>query len=374
MQKYFFTFITLSVLVFSGCSSDNEQINQSELRKLIIEATAGDTDANEKLKGLLSVKHIGKSDYNQLYIDSLNIGDRYYFSVLLEYFDPTLNLFAIYDDNLNFFLLDKSLNGYLSSEWIKMGERKFVFLQERFFTKDVLSLDRLSIYEIYDESASLVFRSLSRFVKDNETSTQTVELIAKDKIQTKMQGLQDASLNEQNDIFYFDANTKKYLSKWNLFNNYVKQQIKEFNWITTKPQIPADFIESGSNLTEKGFQISLGTDWKEIPVFIEDRLLRKSLSGPKYINKTLGAGFTILEIPKGNNGQEYSPYDLVETVTGRYIIKATSVYEVGKNYFQIFEHNCGEKNYLLLFECTKSNYSQNKKLFDEIINTFTIDC
>lgn len=374
MRKFFFAVIALSALLFWECNSNDNQINQAELRKLIIEATAGDTNANARLQGLLSNRHIGRSDYNQLYIDTLNIGDTHYFSVLLEYFDPTLNLFAIYDNNLKFFLLDKSLNGYLSSEWIKMGDRKFVFVQERFLTKDVLSLDRLSIYEVNDESASLVFRSLSRFVKDNETCSQTVELIAKDKIQTKMQGLKDASLNEQNDIFYFDANTKKYLSKWNLFNNYVKQQIKEFSWITTNPQIPADFVESGSNLMEKGFQISLGTDWKEIPVFIEDRLLRKSLSGPKYINKTLGAGFTILEIPKGHNGQEYSPYDLVETVTGRYIIKATSVYEVGKNYVQIFEHNCGEKNYLLLFECTKSNYSQNKKLFDEIINSFTIDC
>lgn len=375
MTKSFITLFISSFILITSCSSDgNEQINSSRLHKLIVEAIAGDQEANVSLKGLLSSKHLFKDDYNQLSIDSLSVKDKVYYSVIIEYYDPSLNLFAIYDNDFNFYLLDKSLNGNISGEWAQMGERKFVFLQERFLTKDVLSLDRLSIYEIYDESASLVFRSLNRFVEANEICTQTIELITKDKIQTKMQGLKDATLNEQKDVFFFNPNSKKYSSKWNLFNNYVKQQIKEFNWITTKPQIPAEFIESGSNLTEKGFQISLGADWEEIPVFIEDRLLRKSLSGPKYINKILGAGFTILEIPKGDEGQEYSPYDLVETMTGRYSVKATSVYEVGKNYFQIFEHSCGEKNYLLLFECTKSNYSQNKKLLDEIINSFTIDC
>ena len=53
MRKIFFTFLALSVVVFSGCSSDDEQVSISELRKLIIEATAGDTDANARLQGLL---------------------------------------------------------------------------------------------------------------------------------------------------------------------------------------------------------------------------------------------------------------------------------------------------------------------------------
>jgi hypothetical protein len=248
MRKFFFTFITLSVLVSAGCSSDNEHINQVELRKLIIEATAGDTDANEKLKGLLSVKHIGKSDYNQLYIDSLNIGDRHYFSVLLEYFDPTLNLFAIYDDNLNFFLLDKSLNGYLSSEWIKMRDRKFVFVQERFLTKDVLSLDRLSIYEVFDTSASLIYRSLSQFNKDSNAVFQTVESITPNFILTNISGGNESAGNILVDTFYFNSKSQNYISEKNMFNNYVKQEIGDFSWIITKPEIPS---EESKNLIQR---------------------------------------------------------------------------------------------------------------------------
>jgi hypothetical protein len=58
-----------------------------------------------------------------------------------------------------------------------------------------------------------------------------------------MTGLDDKSLNNQTDTFYYDANLNRYFSKWNLFNNYVKQKIKEFSWVVIKPQIPADIIE-----------------------------------------------------------------------------------------------------------------------------------
>jgi len=244
MRKFFFTFIALSVVVFSGCSSDDKQISISELRKLIIEATSGDTGANERLQGLLSSRHIGKSDYNQLYIDSLSIGDRHFFSVLLEYFDPTLNLFAIYDSNLNFLLLDKSLNGYLSSEWSKIGNRKFVFVQERFLTKDVLSLDRLSIYELFDSSASLIYRSLSQFSKSDDSIYQTVESITPNFITTKIGGGNESEGNILVDTFYFNSESQNYLSEKNIFNNYVKQEIGDFSWIITKPEIPSKEAKS----------------------------------------------------------------------------------------------------------------------------------
>lgn len=239
MRKFFFAIITILALIFPGCDSESERINPAELRKLIIEATAGDTEANGRLQGLLSNRHIGKSDYNQLYIDSLNIGDRHYFSVLLEYFDPTLNLFAIYDDNLNCFLLDKSLNGYLSSEWIKMEDRKFVFVQERFLTKDVLSLDRLSIYEVFDSSASLIYRSLSQFSKSNDTVYQTVESITPNFILTKISGGNESARITLVDTFYFTSESHNYISEKNIFSSYVKQEIGDFSWIITKPEIPS---------------------------------------------------------------------------------------------------------------------------------------
>ena len=374
MRQIIIATLTILALTFSGCNSGNKEVDSSKLRTLITEAIAGDKDANEALKGLLSSKHFGKNNYNQLTINDFKLNDKQYYSVLLEYPDPTLNLFAIYDSELNFYLLDKSLNGNLSVEWVTSGKRLFVFLQERFLTKDVLSLDRLSIYEILDETASLVYRSLSRFVEDNDVSNQTIELITKAFIVTKVSGLKDKSIDNQTDTFYYNIDTKKYLSKWNLFNKYVKQQIKEFSWIITKPQIPSDILEDGNTLIRQGYQISLGTDWEEISSYKEDKLLLKNLVGTKFINRSLNSSFTILEIPKGEKAENYSPYSFEKPTMGDYKIRTTAMYDSGSNYSQILEHSCGEKKFLLLFECPKTEYMKNKKIFDQIISSFTINC
>ncbi len=374
MQKFFFTILTLAALLISGCGSDNERIDKSGIENLITEAIAGDQEANTKLQGFLTSKHIGKDDYNQLFIDELKTNDKIYYSVILEYSDPRLNVFAIYDDNLSFYLLDKSLNGYLNSKWIEAGTRKFVFLQERFFTKDILSVDRLSIYEVGENSSSLVFRSPSRFVKDNDLSYQTVESITEDYILTKINGTKDQSINNQLDTFYINSDSEKYLSKLDLFDNYVRQEVNNFIWITTKPQITEDFTEAETDTVAKDFKISLDRDWQKIPKFIEVNRIKHSLVGTKYFSQSNGSSFTILEIPRGEDGEKYSTYELTETKKGQYRIRASAVFEIGNNYLQIFEHSCGNTKYLLLFECPKSIYLANKKVFSDIINSFSIDC
>ena len=245
MFKIFPIILITFAFILAGCSSDNDnEINSGTLRELISKALAGNPDANERLKGLLSNQHIRKTDYNNFTIDSLTLKSTRYYSVLLEYSDPLLNRFAIYDDNLNLYILDKSLNGYLSDKWIQVGTRNFCFVQEKFLTKDVLGLDRLSIYELKDGSVNLIYRSLSQFSDDKGTSYQTVESITPGFIVTKITGLQDRALDNQPDTFYYNLNAKEYLSKWNLFNNYVKQQVKEFNFTPSKPQIPSDMLEN----------------------------------------------------------------------------------------------------------------------------------
>jgi len=374
MQKFIFTILTLAILLISGCGDDNKQIGKSDIEDLITEAIAGDQDANTKLQGLLTSKHIGKKDYNQLFIDELQTNDKSYFSVILEYSDPRLNVFAIYDENLNFYLLDKSLNGYLNSKWVEVGARKFAFLQERFFTKDILSIDRLSIYEVNSNTASLVYRSLSRFAKDNILSYQTVELITKDYILTKINGPIENRINNQLDTFYFNIDSKKYLSKLDLFDNYVREEVKNFIWITTKPQVTEDLFEAETDTVVKNYKITLDRGWQKIPKFIESTRIKQSLEGVKYVNKSHGSSFTVLQIPMGEDGEKYSPYILTETIKGKYRIRASAVFEIGNNYLQIFEHSCGNTKYLLLFECPISIYLENRKVFSDIINSFSIDC
>ncbi|HEY6436443.1 MAG TPA: hypothetical protein VIY47_07620, partial [Ignavibacteriaceae bacterium] len=243
-----------------------------------------------------------------------------------------------------------------------------------FFTKDVLSIDRLSIYEIGKSNASLVYRSLSRFAKDNILSYQTVEEITPKYILTKISEPIESGINNQLDTFYFNSDSKKYLSKSDLFDNYVNQEVKNFIWITTKPQITEEFIETETDTVTKGFKIIVSKEWKKIPKFTESAHIKQSLVGIKYYSESTGASFTILEIPRGEESEKYCPYTLTETQKGQYRIRASTFFEIEKNYLQIFEHICGGTKYLLLFECPKSVYVANKKIFSDIINSFSIDC
>lgn len=368
--------IIFPIIAFSifSCSTDQDKIDQGELRNLIVKAIAGDLEANLKLPGLLTDKHIGKTDYNNLSIESLSINNKVFFSVLLEYYNPTLNLFAIYDNELNLYLLDKSLNGYLSSEWNVMDSRKFVFVQENFLTKDVLSLERLSIYEVFESSSKLVYRSLSRFIKENRISDQKVESIKENFILAKISGVDDKAINNQVDTFFFNPNLGKYLSKQNLFNRYVKQEIKAFPWTIIKPQITADFLDAIDDTTTKAYKINLDNTWQKNSKYTENRYLKQPLKGVKFINANHYSSFAVLQIPRGEAVEKYCPYSLTETSSGNYRIKASEVFEVGNNYVQIFDHFCGGTEYLLIFDCPKSVYLEYKKIFSEIINSFKIDC
>ena len=239
MRKIILLSITFTLLIFSACNSENGKITKSDLEQLITDAISGDQTASLKLNGLLSKKYLHKKDYNQIFVDELKTGNETYFSVILEYPDPSLNLFAIYDDDLNIYLVDKSLSGYLNSKWEQNGTNKYVFLQEQFLTKDVLSVDRFSIYELGDDTAWLVYRAPSRFVKNNNLAYQRVETITDDFILTKITGLGSKITDMKVDTFYFNPKLKKYLSNNNLFENHINSEINNFDTTLTKPQLIA---------------------------------------------------------------------------------------------------------------------------------------
>lgn len=373
MHRVIFFLLAISTLFFVGCDSGGK-VEKSSLKSLVENAISGDEDANLRLQGLLTSKHIGNINYNQLFVDELDLDGKKYFSVILEYSDPRLNIFAIYDENLNFYLLDQSLNGYLNSEWIVNGDRKFVFVQERFFTKDILSIDRLSIYEVIKNSANLVYRSLSRFVKDNNLSYQSVETINDKFLITKIAGPIDSGIDNNVDTFYLNQNTKEFLSNDNIFEKYVHREVKNFIWITTKPEISKDVASTSNDTTTKNYRITLDSEWLKFTDYREDQRLKQPLKGIKYSNAKLRSSFTVLEVPKGENSEIYCPYTLTETLKGDYQIRASAVFEVGEDYLQVFEHSCDSTKYLLLFECPKSIYLENRKVFSDMINSFWIEC
>jgi hypothetical protein len=251
MRKTISVILTIALIIFVSCNQDTGEFNKSDLEQLITDAISGDQQANLKLHGLISKKHTNKKDINQIFVDELKSGNRTYFSVILEYPDPKLNLFAIYDNELNLYLIDKSLNGYLNSKLVENDSKKYVFLQEQFLTKDVLSIDRISIYEIKDNTAWLVYRVPSRFVKNNNLFYQRVETITDNFIITKISGLGSKITDIKVDTFYFNPDLKKYLSNNNLFENYVTAEINNFDTTISKSQIIAPVVESENDITTK---------------------------------------------------------------------------------------------------------------------------
>jgi hypothetical protein len=239
INKLLLIALTILAFPFPACDSNEENLRSENLRELILQALDRNQEANVKLKGLIDIELISRNDFNSIRIDSGYVNKKYYYSVLLEYSDPLLNRFAIYDNHLRLYLIDKSLNGNLSAEWAEKDNRHFVFVQEKFLTKDVLNIDRLSIYEVYDTTAGLVYRSISSFTKDKNTSTQTIENIASDFIATKISVNLHSNIINQTDTFYFNSDSKKYLSPIDLFDDFVKQEIEDFKGIITKPQIPS---------------------------------------------------------------------------------------------------------------------------------------
>ena len=371
MNKLILSASAILALVFSACSPNDENLNSAKLRELVLQAIDRNQEASVELKGLVDAELISRKDFNNIRIDSGLVNNKYYYSVLLEYFDPLLNRFAIYDDQLRLYLIDKSLNGNLSAQWTEKENRNFVFVQERFLTKDVLNIDRLSIYEVYDSTAGLVYRSISRLVKDKNISTQTIENISTDFIVTKISVRTNSNVINQTDTFYFDSDSRKYLSSKNLYNDYVKQEIDDFRWITTKPQIPAGNLDDNPH---PKFTIDLNEEWVKLSPYNEDKLLKSSLTGTKYLNSKLKAAFTVFEVPSGKSGEEYSLYPFGSYTGDSYRKRSTEIYTMDKNYNQLFEHSCGNKKYLLLFDCPKNIFNQNKKLFDQILKSFSIDC
>ncbi len=72
--------------------------------------------------------------------------------------------------------------------------------------------------------------------------------------------------------------------------------------------------------------------------------------------------------------EDYSLYPFGSYIGGSYKKRSTGNYTMDKNYNQLIEHSCGDKKYLLLLDCPKKIYEQNKSTLDKIVNSFMIEC
>jgi hypothetical protein len=365
-----FTVIIL-IVMFTFCSEQNEQrrIDSKKLEVLIGQALNGDQNANDVLSGLNDEIPIISKSYNSIKIDSAFIGAKKFFSVIVEYPDPLYNFLAVYDENLKFYLLDKSLNGYITTEWMDNDNKQLLFVQEDFSSMNVLNLKRFSVYSLSGNSINLAYRSFSRIKKDARTYTQTITSITDDLLITRLNGIDFTS---RTDTFYYDQYLKLYASRNNTFTNFVISEINRL--VENYERSTVTERERDIKFSLTGYQITLSDAWREIPNFTVIKHLKKSFTGNHYVNTSFGASITVVKLEENENAEELLDYKFIHTTQGSYRVRSTALEEINNSYLQIFEHFCSGNKYLLIFECPQNTYNSNKSVFDNILDSFFIEC
>ena len=146
MQNQIVTYLlAFMLLVLTSCKEKFEEkpfkFNGQSFYTLVINSINDDENSKKILDGLFTFDAELKT-YNKIDIDSIEINNANYYTLLLENQNPIYNLFAIVDKDLNLILKDESLNGYLNLNFKKSGSRRFAVITEEFNSKDVIQLNR----------------------------------------------------------------------------------------------------------------------------------------------------------------------------------------------------------------------------------------
>ena len=220
--------ISLAFLLITGCEKTtvtSRAANSSSIERTIQRAKEGVISANDSISILLGLSLTENNNYNKLKIDSLVLPSGKYFTILLEYPNPVNNKLGIYNDSLKTLLLDKSLYGELSENIVTINGNKYIKLNEGFSVKDVFELSRLSLYEIENGKANLIFRTFTRLKEPEAEYTQVINEFSNEQIITKI-NINKKDFTADADIFKRDSTSNSYISKQNFFTDFVKHEIR----------------------------------------------------------------------------------------------------------------------------------------------------
>ncbi len=386
-------FLLIFGLLLLGCSEDNEappqEFNINLLEQLVLNSINGSKTANDSLFGLFDPELPFSTELNSLKIDSLKLfsGKKLY-SVLFEHPNPVYSRFAVYDSLLNCYLIDKSLNGNLSAQYIKTRSYHFFQVKENFISKDTLRLERISFYQLDDSSASLSFRTFTKLVLPRIEYTQSIVEHSDERIVTSIQSSRPSPVNKKGDVFMYNSKLEQYKSEADLFSKFVIDAVNNFDGKINKPEItdresallsvgitPADNpISLMQSTNGSGYSISLDANWKELKDVSITSYLKSKLRGTRYFNNNLGASVFVISLEEQDSSEMYVSSVLDKSSNGNYKVRFSDKQETGKLYVQFFEYSCGNKKFLLILEASKYTYERYKQLYEEIINSFVMDC
>lgn len=398
-----------TIILFTTCSEKRkvesfQPVDGKDLKKTVEEALWGSEKANFNLSGLVQSKTPSPDNLNKIFIDSTDYQKyKKLYSVLIESPNPLYNTLAVYNKNLELYLQDNSLNGNIATKWQTYSGKRYLVASEDFLSKDFLKLSRISLYGFVNSNFYLLFRTFTKFDKAGEVSQQNLENIDSYRIITHINADKKSKLNNVVDTFYFDASKNKYISSQDTFKNFIMNEINKADWKLEKPELLEASLEQtveendsndGNNekdvkeeskmeiqpkkndvaVKPKGFQIWLNSDWAD-PVSepITEYLISR-LDGIKYVNAKLGAQIMVIPLPEGSTSAQFVKYKFGKPTKGDYKVRQTNLMEIENYEVQFFEHSCEQKSYLLLLKVPSRTYDKFKNLYNNIINSFFVEC
>lgn len=384
-------FLAIAVMIIiSSCKSKVDEkpfeFNGESFETMVRNAINGDENSKNILNGLFTFNTQLKT-FNKIDVDSVEINNINYYTLLLENQNPVYNLFAVVDKDMNLILKDESLNGYLKLNFKKSGSRRFAVITENFNSKDVIELNRVSYYLLEQYSSDLVFRQFIRIKTPSKEAEQVISVISDTAIITSIFYLAAKNSKTSKDVFRFDVATDRYLSANNLFDSLVVKEIRSLNIQTKNPQITDGesiirFFNNGQNvsdlgnvrLSEKDFVIDLDSTWEKLGSVTISNLVKQKITGLRYISGKMGASISLAAIAPIDSAENY----FNETLNNKYqfnsSMRSSDKLIDNKNIYQLFEFSCPTKKILMILETPKSTYELNKDHYDQIIKTFLTKC
>jgi hypothetical protein len=379
-MKYLVSLLLIAYLI-SGCQTEvaeNKEvlIDSALLKELVIRGINGSQEANDSLSGLINSDFPANSNYTKIEIDSFTFNSRSFFTVLIQYPNPLYNRFAVYDKTLKSYLIDQSLNGNLFLSSFQNRNYFYLRINESFITSRDAKVSRVSIYKIDEESIQLAFRTYTKLTMPNNSYFQKVLVFTNDSIITQINSSRYSILNNRKDNFIYQPGEKKFISKSNIFDGFIKQRVELRN-SEYDDEIISDESSALSSIgikLKKSFSINLNDDWKEIGNYKMSEHIDTMVSAFKYINRSLGSEIFIIDISGNDSSENYIDTKLGSVAEGNYKVRYSDKVKAGKNFIQYFEYSCGDKKFLLVFKASRFTYNNNKKNYEYIINSFNIDC
>ncbi len=392
MNKILLTTFLLFSLSITGCFKKPENkklpITKKTLENVVLKAIDGVKSANDSLSNLINYSLPLNPDYNELSIDSSLFGNnRVLFTVLLTYNNPIYSRFAVYNTDFGLELIDKSLNGKIYKEEIRLNGNNFLKLTEDFLSKDIFKLTRISLYKIDSNKVDLVFRTLSKLIEKGKIYNQEISEITNDEIKTKLNSTVRSSIRKKSDVFRFSSVSKRYESSKNLFYNYVLKKISKSKIKYKLPLITdrrtalatvgltPDDINTNKKATANSiedFSVNLSQSWKRFDNFMIREHLIKGKKGTRFLNNILGTTISVIKINETEDISEYTKFPFKNTPNPKSYIKSTEKMIYGKSFFQLYQYEGKNSNYLIIIDGSKYTYSKYEKIYNNILNSFKI--